>query len=313
MNPKVSIIIPVYNGSNFVAEAIESALAQTYRNLEIIVVNDGSTDGGATDEAVKPYLDRIVYIPKKNGGVSSALNTGIKAMTGEYFSWLSHDDLYAPDKVEKQVALIKTPDDIILCSGNLIDKKGEHIRHRIITKEGRFTGLELYKLNIDGYSLNGLGFLIPKHVFDRVGYFDETMRYLQDYDEWLRMMFHKEYVFVCHRDLLVSSRIHLGQQTNTISHLFDTDRTKMVKKHADMIMSDDSISDKNGWIEAFFLGCTQSQNETGVKIMRDLLLKSGYSKFKLMRLQMPYLVKGLVMSIGRKVLNSIRSLKGERN
>ncbi len=90
--PKVSIIIPVYNGEKYVSLAIESALRQTYSNLEIIVVNDGSTD--KTDKICRSYGNKIRYIKKENGGVSTALNVGIDNMTGEYFSWLSHDDLY---------------------------------------------------------------------------------------------------------------------------------------------------------------------------------------------------------------------------
>lgn len=92
--PKVSIVIPVFNGSDYLDKAIQSALNQSYQNVEIIVVNDGSNDGGKTAEIAKSYGDNIRYIEKENGGVSSALNRGIEAMTGEYFSWLSHDDEY---------------------------------------------------------------------------------------------------------------------------------------------------------------------------------------------------------------------------
>ena len=81
-NPLVSIVIPVYNGANYVSEAIESALKQTYKNIEIIVVNDGSTDN--TEKIVKKYGDKIRYFYKENGGVASALNLGIKNMKGEY-------------------------------------------------------------------------------------------------------------------------------------------------------------------------------------------------------------------------------------
>ena len=78
--PLVSIVIPVYNGSNYMREAIDSALAQTYENVEIIVVNDGSTDDGETDRIARSYGDKIRYFAKDNGGVSSALNKGIKEM-----------------------------------------------------------------------------------------------------------------------------------------------------------------------------------------------------------------------------------------
>ena len=76
-HPKVSIIIPVYNGANYLRDAINSALNQTYKNIEIIVVNDGSNDNGRTDEIALSYGNKIKYIKKKNGGVASALNVGI--------------------------------------------------------------------------------------------------------------------------------------------------------------------------------------------------------------------------------------------
>ena len=97
--PLVSIIIPVYNGADYVAEAIDSALNQTYKNIEIIVVNDGSNDNGKTEKIVLSYGEKIRYFSKENGGVSSALNIGIANMKGEYFSWLSHDDMYLPSKI----------------------------------------------------------------------------------------------------------------------------------------------------------------------------------------------------------------------
>src|SRR4051812_20505544 len=102
-NPLVSIIVPVYNGANYVGEAIQSALAQTYPNIEVLVVDDGSTDGGATRAVIDSFGDRIRSISQPNGGVASALNTGITHMRGSFFSWLSHDDLYRPEKVSRQV------------------------------------------------------------------------------------------------------------------------------------------------------------------------------------------------------------------
>ena len=99
--PLVSIVIPVYNGANYLRQAIESALGQTWENCEILVVNDGSDDGGDTEQAALEFKDRIRYFRKENGGVASALNYGIQRMQGEYFSWLSHDDWYYPDKIER--------------------------------------------------------------------------------------------------------------------------------------------------------------------------------------------------------------------
>ena len=82
-NPLVSIVIPVYNGAEYMREAIDSALAQTYKNIEVIVVNDGSKDN--TDEIARSYGEKIRYFKKENGGVSTALNLAIQNMQGEYF------------------------------------------------------------------------------------------------------------------------------------------------------------------------------------------------------------------------------------
>jgi len=100
-HPLVSIIIPVYNGSRYLNEALSSALNQTYDNIEVIVVNDGSEDNSG--EIAQSYGSRIRYFEKENGGVSTALNMALQHMRGDYFSWLSHDDVYFHDKIEKQV------------------------------------------------------------------------------------------------------------------------------------------------------------------------------------------------------------------
>ena len=109
MQPRVTIVIPVYNGAKYMREAIDSALAQSYENVEVIVVNDGSTD--QTEEIALSYGDRIRYAAKENGGVSTALNMGIACMTGDYFQYLPHDDLLHPDKIKLQIEAIQASGD----------------------------------------------------------------------------------------------------------------------------------------------------------------------------------------------------------
>ena len=116
--PLVSIIIPVYNGGNFLRDAIESALNQTYPNIEVIVVNDGSDDCGETEKIASDFVGKIVYLSKENGGVSSALNFGIQQMKGDFFSWLSHDDLYVETKIEEQLFYFFKDPSIELVYGN---------------------------------------------------------------------------------------------------------------------------------------------------------------------------------------------------
>lgn len=238
--PLVSIIIPVYNGSNFVKHAIDSALAQTYKNIEVIVVNDGSRDDGATEKICLSYGDKIRYIYKENGGVSSALNMGIKNMRGEYFSWLSHDDMYLPEKVEKQVEALKDTDGetLALCAFKCIDKDGNDSGgvHRARLGMGNHSWNDaLCHMFING-TFNGCAFLIPKTVLDKVDPFDETLRYSQDELMWMNI-FLAEYNIVGIDEELVCNRIHNGQLTQTGKALYHSDSEKISIKIIPKIIS----------------------------------------------------------------------------
>lgn len=212
--PKVSIIIPVYNGGNYISLAIDSALRQTYKNIEIIVVNDGSEDN--TDKVCKAYGKKIKYIKKENGGVSTALNLGIENMTGDYFSWLSHDDLYYPEKIEKEISYLE--------ENNLINSKTIlYSDYDMINAKGESLGTKKFntkELNKDSYfsllkgAINGLSLLIPKQAFKEAGMFDVKLRCVQDYQLWLDMI-KKSYNFVHIPHSLVVTRVHEQQVTNT--------------------------------------------------------------------------------------------------
>ena len=212
-NPKVSIIIPVYNGEKYLKEAIDSALAQTYDNYEIIVVNDGSTD--RTDKICKSYGNKIRYYPKKNGGVSSALNLGIKKMQGEYFSWLSHDDTYEPNKLEAEIQYLKKHNYIgkkVIAFSDyyLIDKHGYRTHE---SKKDHEEILKKPEYIIAKGHINGLTLLIPKQAFDDYGDFSTELVCVQDYEKWWQMS--KTYKFVHVPECLTSTRCHSEQVTET--------------------------------------------------------------------------------------------------
>ena len=302
MLPLVSVIIPVYNGSNYLAEAIDSALAQTYDNIEIIVVNDGSKDDGATERVAFSYGDKIRYILKENGGVSSALNRGIAEMKGEYFSWLSHDDLYTPEKIEKQVALIKDKKDIVLCSGSLISANGTPIKHKVKVLDKKLDGVGIFGEVLRNYALNGLGFLVPKSVFDKVGLFDETMRYLQDFDMWVRIMWY-DYKFICHSDKLVISRVHKAQQTHTIPEQYLIDRDRLAIKHIEMLKTFIG-SNKSEILEHYLYFFAKEANKKAFKIVEAMYLKDKSDSFKVKIRCLSYFVMGYLMNIGRRIRSS---------
>ena len=212
--PKITIAIPVYNGSNFMKVAIDSALAQTYDNKEILVINDGSTDNGETEKIALSYGNKIRYIKKENGGVATALNLAIKEMKGDYLSWLSHDDIYKPYKIEKQIETIKKLEDkttILFSNVELIDEKGEIFcttnYSNLMTHEELCQGI--YPV-IKG-TVNGCSMLISKKCFDKVGLFNENLKTSNDYEMWLRLF--KEFKSYLIEEPLIQYRIHKNQDT----------------------------------------------------------------------------------------------------
>lgn len=209
--PKVSIIIPVYNGSNFLAEAIQSAINQTYKNIEIIVVNDGSNDDNKTENIALSYSNKIKYIKKENGGVASALNVGIQNMSGEYFSWLSHDDLYTPNKIKNQIEALKSLEDkesLICCRHCVVTESLQYLYENSFEDKKNMLVYPALGCLFKGY-VHGCGLLIHKSHFDRVGIFNEKLPTTQDYELWFRML-RKQKIFL-NDDCDVISRSHNEQ------------------------------------------------------------------------------------------------------
>ena len=232
--PEISVIIPAYNASNYIAEAIDSALAQTYPNMEIVVVNDGSEDDGATERAALSYGDKIRYFSKQNGGSSSALNLGISNMTGEWFSWLSHDDLYMPEKLEKQIAYIASlkidaselSKHIFFSASELIDADGKVIRSCDIKKSVKLSckiesfphnGYQIAEPTV--YNFHGCSCLIHKDAFADVGCFDENLRLINDMDLWYRL-YSAGYKVHYIPEPLVKGRVHAKQVSKSIGYSY---------------------------------------------------------------------------------------------
>lgn len=209
-NPKVSIVIPVYNGSNYLKDAIDSALVQTYDNLEILVINDGSMDDWATENIALSFWDKIKYFSKPNGWVASALNYGIKKMSWEYFSWLSHDDLYFPGKIEKQILFLSNLKDknvIISSDYEIVDNNLRPLN----TMKLNYSPDNLAYSLLMNWFLNGCTLLIPREVFKIIGVFENTLKTTQDYHLWFRMI--KKFDFINLAEVLVASRQHEWQDS----------------------------------------------------------------------------------------------------
>lgn len=214
MNPKVTIVIPVYNGSNYMREAIDSALAQSYENIEVIVVNDGSTDD--TEEIALSYGNRIRYFSKENGGVSTALNVGIANMTGEYFQFLPHDDIMHPNKIKIQIeAIQKTGNEMtITWSGwNELWEPEHRVKPFEIPPGYPRSCWErgIYPLFFG--ILNVASVLLNRKYFDIAGNFDPDLKTAQDYDICFRTFGTQRTLYI--DQPLMSYRFHEAQGTQT--------------------------------------------------------------------------------------------------
>jgi glycosyltransferase involved in cell wall biosynthesis len=188
-------MIPVYNGANYLSQAIESALAQTWPNIEVLVVDDGSDDDGRTEAVAKVYGDRIRYVKKPNGGVATALNRGIELMRSEYFSWLSHDDRFEPSKIDRMMRVVLGRPDTVIAFGDFVatDEDGRFVRE--YRTGDRFDERKPLWAVFEG-RINGCAMLIPKRCFDICGLFDPRLPATQDYDMWFRMALRFPFVHV---------------------------------------------------------------------------------------------------------------------
>ncbi|MDE1726151.1 MAG: glycosyltransferase [Thaumarchaeota archaeon] len=213
---KVSIIIPVYNATKYIDECIKSALDQTYEDIEVIAVDDGSKDDSL--QKLQKYTDKIKIISKKNGGTPTALNSGIKVMTGEWFKWLSADDLLEKNAIEVLINETKQLGNnsklcILYSNYDLIDHDSKIVGEFIEPNYNQLGSFQQSVILLDHYYGNGTTSLIHKSLFDKFGLFDEKIGFQEDYEFWLRCcIFHN-----CNLHLipqkLARYRIHEGQLT----------------------------------------------------------------------------------------------------
>lgn len=193
--PKVSVIIPVYNGEKTIRETVESVLNQTLSDFELIIIDDGSTD--STLDVLSTIKDsRLKVVSYSNAGVSASRNRGIELASGEYIAFLDADDFWTPDKLEFQVkALAANPQASVVYSwADCIDEANQllGIDHHFTVNGNILTRL-LVSNCIAG---SASSVLARREVFVEVGNFDETLTHAEDWDMWLRLAARYEFVVV---------------------------------------------------------------------------------------------------------------------
>jgi glycosyltransferase involved in cell wall biosynthesis len=189
MTPLVSVIIPTYNFAGYIRRAIDSVLQQTYSNIEVIVVDDGSTDN--TQAVLACYGDRIRNILQANRGASAARNRGIREVHGDYIAFLDADDCYCPDNIAEKVGFLTQHAEYAWCYSNWawIDTDGAAgmLGSDPANSLARLKAHgDVFLLALQGYQLQTDAFLFKKAVIDWLGGFDETLTVLEDYDLYVR-------------------------------------------------------------------------------------------------------------------------------
>ncbi len=214
MNDLVSVVIPNYNYARYLPEAIESVLAQTHKNVEVIVVDDGSTDDSKA--VLASFGDRIRTIFQKNQGVSAARNRGVAESKGDFVAFLDADDAFLPSKLEKQIELFRADEGIGLVHvGTLdIDANGNSLAEHLDGDEGEVSH-EFLRFEQPVILGGGSGLMVRREAFDAVNGFDKRMSTSADWDFGYRVSAKYRVGFV--PEILLRYRIHNSNMHSNIA------------------------------------------------------------------------------------------------
>ena len=184
MVPLVSVIIPTYNRAALVSEAVASVLAQTWRDFEVLVVDDGSTD--ATPEALAPYASRIrLWRRESRGGVSAARNTGISAARGEWLAFLDSDDLWLPEKLARQMTYLAAHPEQLWCqTEETWVRRGVRVNQPLTHQK---IGGRIFRQSLERCMVSPSAVILHRRLLEQHGGFDEILPAAEDYDLWLRL------------------------------------------------------------------------------------------------------------------------------
>jgi glycosyltransferase involved in cell wall biosynthesis len=215
-SPMVSVVIAAYSAARWIAETLDSVLAQTFQDFEVIVVDDGSTD--ETPEVVAGYGSRVRYLRQENGGQPSARNFGIRAVRGSYVAFLDADDLWLPEKLQLQMDLLSRHPNLAWVYSDAIvfdEESGQEVfRASDVTK--LYAGDILRPLLLSNFIASPTP-VIRRDVFDTVGYFDESpdLQFAEDWNMWLRIAAKYQVRFV--ERPLAKYRRHATSESATMS------------------------------------------------------------------------------------------------
>lgn len=185
--PKVSVIIPTYNRENYICEAIDSILSQTYKDFEIIIVDDGSTDN--TKDIIKKYENKVLYFYQANAGPGAARNRGIKEAKGELIAFLDADDVWLPDKLKSEIEVFDKSSacDLVYCNGEFIDEEGRSLKRNVCCSSGLSKTEEVsFDRILEKWDIYPSMVMVKKNILIEFGGFDEEYGF-EEYILWFNI------------------------------------------------------------------------------------------------------------------------------
>jgi glycosyltransferase involved in cell wall biosynthesis len=236
--PLISVVIPCYNYGHYLGESLSSVLNQTYKNLEIVCVNDGSTDN--TDEAIKPFLHdpRVRYMKQENAGQAKARNVGIRNSSGSLIAFLDADDKWEEDKLEKQVPLFGDEKvGVVYSRSRFMGPEGEKLdletTGRYVQPCAGYVAQQLFCDNFVPFS----SCVIRREALEKVGLFSTSAEPSEDWDLLLRASVYYNFAYI-DEPLLVYRRGHFGQVSSNTERVYTAQnliRQKFLDAHPNIV------------------------------------------------------------------------------
>ena len=256
----VSVVLPVYNSEKYLKECLDSIIYQTYQNIEIIVVDDGSTD--SSSDILKEYSDNVIILSQNNSGLASALNFGISKMKGYWFKWFSPDDVMYPYTIEILVdAAKKHSDTIVYSNWEIINENGNKLREFYESDYNALSNFEYNVRLLDGQQINVNTTLIPSFLFKKCNIRELDDPVAIDYDFFLCSALINDVKFHLIQKPLVKYRIH----TEQLSHKNISKTLDYISKIKNEILQHLDESSRNRYISE--LGQYQKSKPTKIKTM----------------------------------------------
>jgi glycosyltransferase involved in cell wall biosynthesis len=280
--PRVSVVMPVHNGARYLAEALESVFAQTFRDFEVIVVDDGSTD--ETPAILRGYGDRLAVISREQGGACAARNLGVERTAAPYVAFLDHDDRWYPRKLEQQTAVLDARPEVVLVlsESDRMDEQGRLIQTRATAAERpRLKDSPLGRL-METDQLLSSAIMVRREAFVRAGMFDPDLHGFEDFDLCARLRRLGEFAFV--EEPGMCYRVHRGSFSRSGGERLQRSRERFLLRMRALFADD---GDKQALIRTMLAECysdwglSQARAGRTAEGRRKLLEALRYNPFKL--------------------------------